>query len=278
MSIVVQSNGKILVGGNFSTYNGVAAPCIVRLNADGTRDATFNQTGTGLGSGLVYAITLQSDGKIVAVGNISSYNGTAYPGAIRLNADGTLDNTFVLTGTGFTDPNWNGRPRDVIVQSDGKILVAGAFIYYNGDSSAGYLVRLNADGSRDGTFTSAVSIMSYGGIYDIALQSDGKILAGGNFSSPTKYLVRLNTNGTRDTSFASTGNGLNSIVNSLAIQPDGKVIAMGSFTNYNWIATNYLARFNTDGALDATFAQGDSGLNGDVFKLVLQPDGKILEV
>ncbi|HKZ77799.1 MAG TPA: delta-60 repeat domain-containing protein, partial [Pyrinomonadaceae bacterium] len=151
-ALAVQPDGKIVIGGDFTSYNGdAAAPDgVMRLNADGTRDTTFNAVGPGA-NGVVRAVALQPDGKMVIGGDFTSYNDDAAApnGVIRLNADGTLDPTFNAGGAGA-----NGADvRAVAVQPDGKIVIGGAFFSYNGNVAApDNVLRLNADGTRDGSF------------------------------------------------------------------------------------------------------------------------------
>ncbi len=237
-SIARQPDGKILAAGSFTTYDGVAAKYLIRLNADGTRDGGFNQTGTGLSSS-VRGIALQSDGKILATGQFTSYNGATAVRIIRLNADGTRDGGFI-TGTGIYGAA--NLPYTIVLQTDGKILIGGVFLMYNG-VSARYLVRLNADGTRDGGFNQTGTGPG-GYVHTITLQPDGKILIGGSFTTyngvSAKYLVRLNTDGTHDSAFAQTGTGLSSAVYNIISQPDGKILIGGSFTTYNGSAVPYI--------------------------------------
>ncbi len=133
--IVLQADGKVLVVGAFTDYNGTARNRIARLNADGTLDATFDQTGTGVNN-QVDVLALQTDGKILVGGVFTSYNGTARNRILRLNTDGTLDATFVQTGTGL-----NGQVVSLALQSDGRVFAGGLFTSYNGNSRS-RLVRL----------------------------------------------------------------------------------------------------------------------------------------
>jgi uncharacterized delta-60 repeat protein len=100
-SVVVQPDGKLLVGGHFNySSNGVTSSNLVRLNADGSADATF-AVGRGV-NGAVRALALQADGKVLVGGDFSSYNGTNAPNLMRLNTDGTPDVTFAA-GNGFSE-------------------------------------------------------------------------------------------------------------------------------------------------------------------------------
>jgi uncharacterized delta-60 repeat protein len=220
-----QSDGKILVGGNFLTYNGSSANRICRLNTDGTLDGTFN-IGTGLGN-TARTIEVQSDGKILVGGDFVLYNGTTTNFICRLNTDGTLDGTFNI-GTGFSN-----TVIFIKIQPDGKILVGGNFSSYNG-SPVNRICRLNTDGTLDGTFTIGGGFNNI--VNSIDIQSDGKIIVGGAFTiynglTLVNRICRLNTNGTLDTSFGCTPvEGANNTVISVAVDGLDNVCVAGNFT------------------------------------------------
>jgi uncharacterized delta-60 repeat protein len=266
-SIALQSDGKILVGGVFSSYNGVSVNSIIRLNSDGSIDETFD-IGSGFTS-FVQSIVLQADGKILVGGGFVSYNGQSSSRIIRLNANGSVDETFDI-GSGFGNIVFS-----IALQSDGKILVGGAFTSYNGETS-NRIIRLNSDGSIDETFDIGNGFNSF--VQSIALQSDGKILVGGVFSSyngvSVNSIIRLNSDGSRDETF-DIGNGFDSIVQSIVLQSDGKILVGGWFSSYNGDSSRRIIRLNTDGSIDETFDIGN-GFNNTVFSIALQSDGKIL--
>ena len=270
-SVAVQSDGKILIGGLFTGYNGSNVGRITRLNADGTLDATFNPSGAGATSNDIRSIALLSDGKILIVGNFTNYNGTSINRIARLNSDGTLDGTFT-PGTGANSPIVS-----VAVQSDGKILIGGDFWEFNG-ASINRIARLNADGTLDGTFTHGPGAGST--VRSFAVLSDGKILIGGEFSAydvnPSVFnIARLNANGTLDATF-NPATGASDRVRSIAVQSDGKILIGGDFTRYNGTFINRIARLNAVGTLDATFNSGGSGAASSVHCIAVQSDGKIL--
>jgi len=264
----IQSDDKILIGGMFTLYNGTERYHIARLNADGTLDPTFDP-GTGT-NGPVYSIVVQPDGKILLGGAFSVFNGTARSCIVRLNADGSLDPTF-NPGVGI-----NGvYVRKILLQSDGKIILGGNFQQYN---NAGYngIVRITSTGGYDVSFSSGLSVTNT--VESMVMQSDGKIVIGGNFTSyggtARKNIARINSNGTLDTSF-DPGQGTDQYVSSVVLQSDEKIIIGGSFTSYNGTAKNHVLRLNTDGSVDATF---DSGIVStlNIYSMLLQPDGKLL--
>ena len=193
-TFAIQPDGKIVVGGNFTSYNGNDQNYITRLNSDGSRDTSFT-VGTGFDSG-VNAFAIQPDGKIVVGGYFTSYNGTSQNYITRLNSDGTRDTSFTI-GTGF-----NSGVDAFAIQSDGKILVGGFFTSYNG-TSQNRITRLNSDGTRDTSFTVGTGFDS--GVNAFVIQPDGKIVVGGRFTSyngtAQNRITRLNSDGSRDTSF-----------------------------------------------------------------------------
>ena len=269
----VQSDGKIIIGGNFTSYNGISRNGIARLNTNGSLDATFNP-GTGASGGVI-DISIQSDGKIIITGNFTSYNGILRNRIARLNTEGTLDNTF-NPGTGF-----NSYVYSTSIQSDGKIIIGGAFYSYNGILTR-RIVRLYANGGLDTTFNPPFTGTNSDFVSTTSIQSDGKIIIGGRFASlngiSRNGIARLNTDGTLDATFnPGTGTGTNvlSYPSTTSIQSDGKIIIGGIFSSFNGIARNNIARLNTNGTLDATFNPG-TGANNSVSTTCIQSDGKII--
>jgi len=194
-TIALQPDGKILVGGDFGTYSGVTSSKIIRLNTGGTIDNTFN-IGSGFGGSSVDTIALQPDGKILAGGNFSSYSGVTSSRIIRLNTGGTIDNTFNI-GSGFSN-GLNDTVYSITLQPDGKILAGGDFTSYSGVTSNN-IIRLNTGGTIDNNTTFNISGGFSGGtVYSIALQKNGKILVGGNFTSYNSVtrnkIIRLDMN------------------------------------------------------------------------------------
>ncbi len=169
--VVVQSDGKVLIGGKFANYDGASAARLRRLNDDGSLDTTFNSGGIGPNSD-VLTLQRQMDGKAIIGGLFSTYNGVASNRIARLDPDGTLD-TSLNTGTGL---GANGDITDITIQSDGKILVGGSFSAYVGVSMIRF-ARVNTDGSLDTTLTIGTGPNST--VKTIGLQSDGNIVLGG---------------------------------------------------------------------------------------------------
>jgi uncharacterized delta-60 repeat protein len=288
----VQPDGKLIVVGSFTSYNRVAVNKIIRFNADKTIDTEFLTnigTGpTGFSSNTLSSIALQSDGKILIGGSFEYFNNQPTRNLVRLNSNGTVD-------TGFLGPKTeaaNVRPSyyftssitSIVLQPDGKILVAGTFpgyvrITFQGQaisSSIGRVARLNSDGTFDTEFFNNSLGAANNEINDIALQADGKILVGGNFSSfggaSVSRKARINANGSPDTAFNTAGPGLNDVVTSILVQPDGKIFFGGYFTNYPGVV-----RFNQDGTVDSGYSVGLTvGQDNAVLDMKFGSDGKLL--
>jgi uncharacterized delta-60 repeat protein len=179
-SIAIQSDGKIVIGGYFTTFNGATVNGIVRLNSNGTRDTTFTtNTGTAFPpfEASVDSIAIQSDGKIVCGGGFVAFNGVTVNNIVRLNSNGTRDTTFTTnTGTGFND-----TVNSISMQSDGKIAIGGSFTTFNG-ATVNHILRLNSNGTRDTAFTTNTGTGFDNAVTSIAIQSDGKIICGGAFT------------------------------------------------------------------------------------------------
>lgn len=276
--IVIQPNGKILVCGLFTTYDG--APCgrIVRLESNGLLDTTFDSS-VGANSH-IKAFALQPNGKVVMCGGFETYNGAAAYRLARLNADGSLDNTFQSPTDAYS-------LYDLAVQSDGKIIVTGHFSQINGQSR-GSVVRFLSNGEIDNSFTTGSGATSHGniaGVEVVTLQPDGKILIGGNFTGyegTVQYgIVRLNTNGTRDTSFdPGRGTGLynsGGVVYAIELLSNEQLYMSGSIGAFSLHRKTGIFRIDPDGTMDPAFNHGTAA-NFDIRDLCLQSDGKVLAV
>ncbi|MDH3379700.1 MAG: hypothetical protein OEQ39_22475 [Gammaproteobacteria bacterium] len=296
-ALVVQTDGKILIGGTSVTNLNEFA--LLRVNADGSLDNSFDGDGKvttpiGVTGGIANGIALQPDNKIVLVGYANNGANLLDFGVVRYDSDGSLDTSFDIDGK-LTTPvsaNSNDIAQAVAIQPDGKIVVAGST--NNGDFG---LVRYNIDGSFDtgfGTNGVVVSDVSADALpWAIALQPDGKILVVGQGRPPSGQLgfavVRYDTTGSLDSTFSGDGivltdpeiQGAIDDASALVVQPDGKILVAGSSTFGD--ADVALARYNADGSLDNSFA-GDGMTRVDIASgssdfgrgLAVQPDGKIL--
>jgi uncharacterized delta-60 repeat protein len=273
--ILPMANGKILIGGDFTSINGAVRNKIARLNADGSVDSSFNFDSPG--EIFVRTLILQPDGKILgALSNSFSQNTRT---VFRLNADGSTDAAFA-SPVGSSNTGINGSVNNVILENDGKILIGGSFSFVGNAPRRG-VARLNPNGTLDAAF--AIPLGSNGTVNVIAVQPDGKILIGGNFSYvnniPKNRFARLNPDGSVDMTFNVLLNTNNSccgnVVNVIAVQPDGKILIGGNFLTPNSnFGTNGFVRLNADGSTDSSFMTSFS--SGNVQTIALQPDGKIL--
>jgi len=207
-ALAIQPDGKILVGGQFTTFSGILRSRLVRLNTDGMLDPTFD-----IGSGAnndVYAIALQPDGKILIGGAFTAINGESKSNVARLHPNGAVDAGFA----GLAD----NELRAIAVQPDGKIVIAGRFTSIAG-APRNRVARLNANGTLDSAFDPGPGANN--NIRTLVRQADGKFLIGGQFTSVDEtnrfYLARLNENGRLDDGFVPPL--LNGTVRSIALMP-----------------------------------------------------------
>ncbi|MGD0261571.1 MAG: immunoglobulin domain-containing protein [Verrucomicrobiota bacterium] len=260
--LAVQTDGRIVIGGDFASVNGTARTRVARLNVNGTVDGSFVPTNSITSS--VLAVAVQSDNKVIIGGSFYGY-APAYNA--RLNADGTLDTAFSSYPNNTVDA--------IGIQSDGKIVIGGAFTQVNG-ASRYRIARLNADGSLDNAFQNGLSGAS-STVRCLQIQTDGKILIGGDFTgvnnTSRNYVARLNSDGSLDTGFISYP-GANGSVYALAEQPDSSVVIGGSFTSYASYSLSHVARLYPDGTRDTSFST--SGINNLVEALAVQSDGGLL--
>jgi uncharacterized delta-60 repeat protein len=262
LTAAIQPDGKLVIGGSFTTVAGVTCNRIARLNADGTLDTGFDP-GTGA-SGTVNKVDVLPSGAILIGGLFTTVNGITRNRFAALDADGTLRADY--------DFNFNNTVNDLAIQSDGAIIVVGAF------TSASSTAR-----NRIARFSSSGSLLAYnpdasGAVNAITLDSSGKAYVGGAFltigGAAAQRIARLNTDGTLDTAF-DTSSGANSTVNAVAVDADGKALIGGFFTGYSSVDAQRIARLNTDGTLDTAFDTA-IGSSTTIRSIVILPDGTIV--
>jgi len=280
-SIATQADGQVIVGGSFFAIGGggfgtVSRPSIARIDVNGSVDPGFNP-GT---NGQVFAVAVQADGKILIGGDFTTL-GCCGPGMLTRNHIGRVATTGAWDLS--FDPGANGNITAILLQPDGKIVVAGDFTMLGGGGTGttprNHIGRLNADGSLDTGFDPG----SNGSIFGLGLQQDGNIVVGGLFSTlggggtgtTTRHNIgRLNADGSLDASFDPGANGE---VATIALQRDGKILVGGAFTGVGGgigaTTRNHVARLNADGTVDAAF---DPGANDAVVSIALQTDAKII--
>lgn len=295
-AVAIQADGKIVVAG-FSAVGADNAFTLVRYNANGSLDASFDTDGIvttvfGGSNAEATGVVIQTDGKIVVTG----YCVTAGRGDFaltRYNTNGSLDPTFDTDGIVITPSGYSSVSVSLVLQPDGKIVVGGT--YYNSIEHLFELARYNTNGSLDNSFGSGGSVATsfapnaHTYLQSIALQPDGKIVAVGIYMGvqTTMALARYTTNGSLDPGFDTDGKLISSIVSGsespsdAAIQADGKILVAGYAQN-PWVSDFSLVRYNSNGSLDLGFDTDGfvltpADFNGSfAFGIVIQPDGKII--
>ena len=252
-ALALQSDGKLLAGGTFTTVSGRAQGGIMRLRSDGSLDGTFDpQIGPSatFSTAGVRAILIQSDGAVLVGGLFDRFNGRPWSALVRLRSDGGLDETFriTLTYAGATNPTSLSSVYALATVGNGMTLVGGSFGLVNGHPRPG-LVRLTAEGNVDLDFVPAYR---EGYVANIVLEPSGTLLLGGNFfvtgGLNSQAVIRLRADGQLDRQISLE----QPITWLLGVQPDGMLLG------YTY---RQVLRFFPDGVLDRTFAArlGDSG-------------------
>jgi uncharacterized delta-60 repeat protein len=277
--LALTSDQKIIAIGDFYYWDTFAdsQESIVRINPDGTRDTSFTIGSSFSPVRTATTLDIQTNGKIVIGGSFNSYSGNSSPKIVRLNSNGTYDNTF-LTGTGF-----NGTVYDVAVLSDGGVVVVGDFTSYNGSTGVNRIAKLSASGAIDSAFkinvgsgfvTSPKMVKEIPGV---------GIMVGGPFDSfngsAAKGIVCLNFNGGL-CSGINLGSGATygaqaGEVKDIALLNSTTLLLAGSFTEFNSLSAKNLVALNLDGSPSNLFASF-KGLDFDVNGILIQSDGKVV--
>ena len=254
-NLVELPDGKILASGNFNNYNGTPVGGLIRLNADASLDITFNNNGVNTGPS-AYTILVLPSGKIMIQGSITFTDGTNYSNKIiRLNANGTLDNSFNFSNTSAI--------YQIITDADGRVVIFGfTQVVVNGATVIKQIVRLNDNGSLDPSFNTELGTTS---VEKIAAQNN-KILFVNYDNSLNQYrLFRLNDDGSMDTSFNLTLAGGFNIVD-VKKSGENKILVLSS---------KRLARYNENGGVDSDFQIALNFVSESPRKILLQSDGRI---
>ncbi len=254
--VVVQRDGRILVGGFFGGVNGLPVLHLARLTPDGQLDPAFHPQPDGM----VRTIVPLLDGRMIVTGEFLRIDGRFIPYLARLGPDGSVDPSFTAGP--------DSRIFVAALQPDGKLLIGGEFHQIRSRNQP-FLARLNPDGSPDGTFHPIL----VNPVYTLLLQPDGDIVVE---SSPTPYLMgggvmRFHSDGTLDTGF-QVSIGSPSPLGSLLLQADGGIILGGSLVSIQGEPQSSLARIRGDGTLDTAFSPPSMSVWG----VSLQPDGGLL--
>lgn len=292
-AILVQPDGKIVIGGDFNSYNGVTVGRICRLNADGSLDTEFNGGGTRFGTvGIVHALLPQTEGSFLVGGGFDAYNGIESKGIVKLQANGNLHN-------GFTSP-YNGGPivtcRTLALHPDSSRFFAGGLL---GSTGLGkHVALLTASGSIDPGFTAPLLLAT---VNTVIAQSDGRVFIANGLSAGQVYtngsiIARPYANmllpgGAIDASYLQSAGAQSfasgtSGVSAIAVLPDDGVLigSRGGFSNneifrfYNDVGRRTIARLTANGELDLGF-NADSGANGSIHDIAVDPaSGKAVVV
>ena len=308
-TFAVQPDGRILMGGDFTTLASVPRAHLGRLNADGALDTSFSPAADNT----VFSIGVQEDQEILVAGMFSALAGQARNGFGRFTPDGALDSfdpgqaaefgSWALAADGAlliadmigdlpdvmgdisryypdgtqdtnftvtaTSSTFNPYVASLLVQPDGQFVIGGLFNTLAGQG-CGNLGRLQPEGMLDTSFYPYTDNM----VEALALQPDGGILLGGDFTSvigqPRNHIARLNADGSLDWGFNPGADGQ---VSAFALQANGKIIVGGDFSTINGEPSRYLARLNADGTLDPLFNPAPDFY---VNTIAIQADGGVL--
>lgn len=313
-TLYATDDGKFICGGNIDTFNGIPTNEVILVNNDGTLDTTFNsgeletvysiipaENGQliviadfvalhssvmrinedftidysfNMGSGAnhrVYTVAVRGDNKTYLGGRFNRYNGEPRRSIARLLPNGNLDPAFnpeIMLAK-------NSLVYSIVPYENGKVIVAGYLVGFDG-IALNSLIRLNEDGSIDQNFNTGM--VSGSRVNQVAVDENKNIIAVGAFTTfnglPLRRIIRLNPDGSPDDSF-NIGQGADNTINCMTLQSDGKIIIGGDFGIFNEITANRIARLNTNGSLDTTFATGQ-GFQGRVNSLGIQSNGKIV--
>ncbi len=272
------NSGKIIIHGNFDSFDGHFVPGLARLNDDGSFDTTF-VPGSATFDYLVTGLFAQADDQILIFGSFDSFSGIACSRIVRLTSSGPVDSGFATAA--LSDYDDTGAVTAVAQQPDGKLIVTGVF-HSLGGVVANNLVRLETNGAKDTSFDSISAGPAARNVNAVLVRpGDGKIFAGGYFSTyggvPRHNLAWVNGDGSVDSTFA----GLSGVADTypqiyaIAEQPDGKILVGGYFSSVAGAPRSNLVRLNSDSTIDPTF-DANLSVYGTVRVFHIQPDGKIL--
>lgn len=264
-AVAIQQDGKIIIGGEFTLFNNQTVQNIVRINADGSIDATYDVKTNGP----VYSLELAPDNKLLLAGHFDNVNNTPRNDIARVNPNGSLNEAFAAEIV----PGGLNKISSTYILSDGKILAGGFFTAKHNTVVREHLVRLDSDGLLDSTFQQ-VDKSDY---RDISVQPDGKILACGGkrpdwLASSIGFVERYNSNGSFDTNWKSSYNGNMQPTCAIALLPSGKVLAGGESDLYPGMG-KFIALFDSTGVIDSTFT---GNTNGHVYTIQLVANDRVI--
>ena len=306
---VMQPDGKMVIGGSFTTVDGASRIILARLNADGSNDPSFTSPFVDDFNNQVLSLAVQTDGKILVGGLMNTPSG--FQTLVRVTATGLLDPAFAAppgfgqvrkvvvrasdgqifsadtASTGVNILNADGSfvgktasflnfVHSFVVQPDGNVVAAGT------GGGVDRILRCSPDDECDRTFNDGNAINT-ASVTDLELLADGRILAAGSLLDSERAtrlrfgIFRLLPTGVFDASFDAPIDSVGAGVTDLAVQADGKIVAAGSFRTAGEAILHGYARFEADGAVDTTFAVEAPDVNAQMYRSVdIQPDGRIL--
>lgn len=299
IALARQTDGKILTAGRI-IGDATHQSGIIRYNSDGSLDNSFGTNGIVVTPvsflSVATAISIQPDGKIVVAGtyHTGDFANIYHMVVARYHADGDIDSTFGTNGLAMPEVSFTEEVNDMVLQPDGKIIVAGAIANDMSGAESFMLARFNGDGTLDSGFgtsgvtTTPINISSE--IVDITLLPDGKIIAAGReslYDDPpipdhsNFAIARYTAQGILDNAFGTNGvvitdvvTGTPDLLQSMVVQPDGKIVAAGSSGN-----NHCLVRYQSNGSLDNTFGTSGKVINPGppaVLHLALRNNGKFI--
>lgn len=273
IDLAVTSDESIVAVGSFNTFNGEDVGRVVKISSTGKVDEDFNST---IGSGAdntIMAVALLPDERIVIGGSFLNFNGVKSPYLTVLDPSGKMDASFALQGESFNDEIY-----DIGIQSDGKIIVVGAFTSYDGNQ-VGHIARLNQDGSLDTDFSS-VKNGANDFTWTVEIASDDAIYIGGEFTtyngSEATRFAKLDKNGQHDASFDTQKgvSGNSPIVFDIALSGD-QVFLAGNFEAYDGAERGHIASANKDGSINKDF-DTENGASGEIHSIDITATGAII--
>jgi uncharacterized delta-60 repeat protein len=272
-ALAVQSDDRILIGGAFTSVNNRAMPYLARLNADGSLDPSFV---FGFGpNNHVLSLALQSDGRIIVGGSFTEFSGLPHTNIVRLNTNGTLDETFQAK---LSRAQWDPWVSAVAVDAQDRVLVVGDLHFVDGVGRRN-IARLAPNGALDTSFVPPAGADAIDDVvYSVVPLPSGKVLIGGYFSqiggATRNGFAQLNADGSVDNSFAPTLGQWSAVESAIAAQRDGKIIIGGYFADQPRAGVR---RLNQDGSIDASFATTLVGTRSEwISSVLVHPDGFII--
>ncbi|MFC1645536.1 hypothetical protein ACFL08_05980 [Patescibacteria group bacterium] len=275
--IIQAKDGRFLIGGEFTKFNGRSVNCSVCLNPEGTVNEEFMRNiGTGFNV-WIRSIIQDKNGNILIGGAFSRFNGQEVNYFVCLNPEGTVNEEFMCNiGKGF-----NSRIEFIFQDKNGNILIGGAFSRFNG-REVNCFICLNSDRTINEEFMRNIGTGFNRWVECIFQSKNGNILIGGKFSEfngrEVNYFICLNSDGTINEEFMrNIGTGFNHWIKSIVQDKNGNILIGGKFSEFNGREVNYFICLNFDGTINEEFMRNiGTGFNRWVKSIIQDKDGNIL--